>query len=95
MTFALECQPHEAAAEALLSISASAASGRDMMVDFRDTVDAGLAHYGYDAASGPRLRAIFDEAYPALRKRYGDWHGFDAMFVPHFGGQAAGTYLGY
>ncbi len=68
---------------------------RDMMVDFRETVAAGLAKNGYDAASGANLRSVFDESYPALRSRYGDWHGFDAMFVPHFGGQAGGTYLGY
>ena len=68
---------------------------RNMMVDFRDTVAAGLERHGYEAASGANLRAVFDEAYPILRSRYGDWHGFDAMFVPHFGGQAAGTYLGY
>ena len=68
---------------------------RDMMVDFRDTVSAGLSRYNYDAASGQTLRAVLDEAYPILRDRYGDWHGFDAMFVPHFGGQAGGVYLGY
>lgn len=68
---------------------------RNMMVDFRDVVDRGLQEHGYDAASGANLRAVFDRAYPILRRRYGDWHGFDAMFVPHFGGQASGTYLGY
>lgn len=68
---------------------------RDMMVDFRETVASELAKYDYNAASGANLRAVFDVAYPALRDRYGTWHGFDAMFVPHFGGQAGGTYLGY
>jgi len=68
---------------------------RDMMVNFRETVAAGLAKYNFDAASGANLRAVFDEVYPVLREQYGDWHGFDAMFVPHFGGQAGGTYLGF
>jgi len=68
---------------------------RNMMVSFRDTIATGLSRYGYDAASGDTLRKVFDEAYPVLRERYGEWHGFDAMFVPHFGGQAGGTYLGF
>ena len=68
---------------------------RDMMVDFREAVAAGLAKYDYEAASGRDLRAVMDEVFPVLRERYGHWHGFDAMFVPHFGGQAGGTYLGF
>lgn len=68
---------------------------RTMMVDFRDAVTASLAKYDYDAASGTNLRAVFAEVYPELRDRYGHWHGFEAMFVPHFGGQAGGTYLGF
>ena len=68
---------------------------REMMVDFRNTVTQALARYEFDAASGTNLRAVFEEAYPELRDRYGEWHGFDAMFIPHFGGQAGGAYLGY
>jgi glyoxylase-like metal-dependent hydrolase (beta-lactamase superfamily II) len=68
---------------------------RDMMVGFRETVSAELAQYDYDAASGANLRAVFTEVYPVLKKRYGHLHGFDAMFVSHFGGSAGGTYLGF
>ena len=68
---------------------------RNMMVDFRKIVGEKLETFNNNAASGSNLRAILDEVYPVLQERYGDWHGFDAMFVPHFGGQVSGTYLGY
>jgi len=45
---------------------------REMMVAFRETVAAGLAEHNYEAASGANLRAVFDEAYPTLRDRYGE-----------------------
>ena len=57
---------------------------RNMMVDFRDAVSVGLSKFNYEAASGKNLRAVMDGVYPVLQERYGDWHGFDAMFVPHF-----------
>ena len=66
-----------------------------MMVDFRELTVAAMAKYGYHAADGATIRAAFDQVYPKLKARYGDWHGFDAMFIPHFGGQVGGTYLGF
>jgi glyoxylase-like metal-dependent hydrolase (beta-lactamase superfamily II) len=68
---------------------------RNMMADFREVVVAGLARHNFEAADGATMRQVFDEAYPALHAKYGHWHGFEAMFVPHFGGQYGGTYLGY
>ena len=70
-------------------------SYRDMMVDFRETVVAALAVHDYDAADGARLRRVLRSVYPALAKRHGHRIGFNAMFLPHFGGQAGGTYLGF
>lgn len=68
---------------------------RNMMVDFRETVGRALAEYDYDAADGRRLRKILREVYPVLAKKHGHRIGFDSMFIPHFGGQAGGTYLGF
>ncbi len=68
---------------------------RDMMVDFRETVVQALAKYDHDAANGEYLRAVLKEVYPVLAERHGHRIGFDAMFIPHFGGQAGGMYLGY
>lgn len=70
-------------------------SYRDMMVDFRETVGTALAEYDYDAADGARLRKVLREIYPVLARKHGHRIGFDSMFIPHFGGQAGGTYLGY
>ncbi|BBM03151.1 MBL fold metallo-hydrolase [Microbulbifer sp. GL-2] len=68
---------------------------RDMMVDFRKTVEREMAKLEYEPDQGKKLRAIFDVVYPELQEKYGHWHGFDAMFVPHFAGQIGGTYLGF
>jgi len=66
-----------------------------MMVDFRETVLEALSPYEYDAANGERLRTVLKKVYPKLAEKYGHRTGFDAMFVPHFGREAAGIYLGY
>ena len=70
-------------------------SYRNMMVDFREAVVQGLAKDDYDAADGGRLRKVLREVYPVLAAKHGHRIGFDAMFIPHFGGQAGGTYLGF
>lgn len=70
-------------------------SYRNFMVDFQQTVTTALSAYDYDAADGDRLRSVLRDVYPELRARHGDRLGFDGMFVPHFGRQAAGTYLGF
>ena len=70
-------------------------SYRDMMVDFRQAVLAELAQHDYDAADGSRLREVLKRVYPKLKKEHGHRIGFNAMFIAHFGGQAAGTYLGF
>ena len=70
-------------------------SYRDFMVDFREAVVDGLAKHDHDAAHGGRLRRVLREVYPVLAAKHGHRTGFDVMFIPHFGGQAGGTYLGY
>ena len=37
----------------------------------------------------------FDGVYLPLKKKYGDWHGFDQMILPHIIRNFTGTYLGY
>ncbi len=70
-------------------------SYRNMMVDFRETVLEALSPYEYDAANGERLRTVLKKVYPKLAEKYGHRTGFDAMFISHFGREAAGAYLGY
>lgn len=70
-------------------------SYRDFMVDFRASVLEALAAHDYDAADGARLRKVLRQVYPKLARTHGHRKGFDAMFIPHFGGQAGGSYLGY
>jgi len=68
---------------------------RQMMRDYRSVAAAAVAKRGGVPASGAMVRDVFDEAYPALKAKYGDWLGFDSMFVPHFIGSVGGNYLGY
>lgn len=69
---------------------------RDMMVKMEETIRLGLLARGAEAAvDGRAARAVLKESYDVLSAEYGDWHGFDAMFVPKFGRYYGGTYLGY
>jgi hypothetical protein len=69
---------------------------RDMTVDFQQTVRSEmLARSVESATDGTVMREVLKASYDRLEPRYRDWHGFDAMFVPRFGRQVGGTYLGY
>ena len=69
---------------------------RNMTVDFQTTVkDEILARGPESPTSGPALSASLRAAYAKLQPKYGDWHGFDDMFIPKFGRHVGGTYLGY
>jgi glyoxylase-like metal-dependent hydrolase (beta-lactamase superfamily II) len=68
---------------------------RNMMADFKHVVERELAKYEYQPEGSESIEAVFDVAYPELKAKYGDWHGFDAMFVPQFVGQVGKTFLGY
>ena len=69
---------------------------RDMTVEFQQTVRSEMLARGIESATdGAVMREILKASYDRLEPRYGDWHGFDAMFVPRFGRQVGGTYLGY
>jgi glyoxylase-like metal-dependent hydrolase (beta-lactamase superfamily II) len=69
---------------------------RNMTVDFQAAVREQLVNRGMEAAANEAaLRESLRAAYAKLQPKYGDWHGFDEMFVPKFGRHYGGTYLGY
>lgn len=69
---------------------------RKMTVDFKTTVENEVVARGIESPTdGPALRASLRAAYAKLHPEYGDWHGFDDMFIPRFGRHAGGAYLGY
>ncbi|MEN9521604.1 MAG: hypothetical protein RLZZ381_4192 [Cyanobacteriota bacterium] len=68
---------------------------RDFMVEVRNRSETALAERNYTATSGKIIKDIFDEVYPALKEKYGHWHGFDSMAFPLFLRQVGGVYLGH
>lgn len=68
---------------------------RDMTARFHETVRSELAENDYHAADGAAMRRGLQAAYDKLEPEYGDWHGFNEMFVPKFGRHWGGVYLGY
>jgi glyoxylase-like metal-dependent hydrolase (beta-lactamase superfamily II) len=69
---------------------------RNMTVDFQSAVKSELLARGLEGATdGKIMREVLSAAYDKLEPKYGDWHGFQAMFVPKFGRHFGGTYLGY
>lgn len=45
--------------------------------------------------SGTKFEAYFDDIYPVLQPKYGNWHGFTAMFIANIVRDIAGESLGY
>jgi glyoxylase-like metal-dependent hydrolase (beta-lactamase superfamily II) len=68
---------------------------RQLMIDFRAASAALVADMGGNPSRGAGQRARIGAAYRMLQAKYGDWHGFDAMFIPHFLGGIGGAYLGF
>ena len=68
---------------------------RNMTAAFHEAVRAELAGNDYHAADGAALRRSIKAVYDKLEPEYGDWHGFNEMFVPKFGRHWGGSYLGY
>ena len=64
-----------------------------MMEDLRATMTAAIARHDVETEEG--LAGIFDEVYPAWKKRYGHLHGFDQMAALGMVRQMAGVNLGY
>jgi glyoxylase-like metal-dependent hydrolase (beta-lactamase superfamily II) len=69
---------------------------RNMTVDFQAAVREEFLTRGTElAVDAPQAREALRAVYTKLQPKYGDWHGFDAMFVPKFGRHFGGAYLGY
>ena len=69
---------------------------RNMTVDFQTAIREQFIARGVETAvNGDQMRQALRAVYAKLQPKYGDWHGFDAMFVPKFGRHFGGAYLGY
>jgi glyoxylase-like metal-dependent hydrolase (beta-lactamase superfamily II) len=67
-------------------------------VDFlklsRSLAKQSIAKHGA-VEDGVPFEDYFDDIYPALQAKYGDWHGFGAMFVVNMVRDVTGETLGY
>jgi len=57
--------------------------------------DALARHKGQLGGDGAPLEDYFDEIYPQLEAKYGEWHGFGAMFIPNMSRDVEGELLGF
>lgn len=53
-----------------------------------------LAKHG-SINDGARFEDYFDDIYPVMQPKYGDWHGFGAMFISNMVRDVTGEVLGY
>ncbi len=68
---------------------------RDMTVGFHEYLESELLARLDRAEEDETIGEILRVAYPALRAKYGHWHGFEEMFVAKFGRHLGGAFLGY
>ncbi|MCP4933209.1 MAG: MBL fold metallo-hydrolase [bacterium] len=68
---------------------------RDMTVGFQELVKQELLKRIDRAEESETIGNILRSAYPKLKAKYGDWHGFEEMFVAKFGRHLGGAFLGY
>ena len=75
---------------------------RDMMEYSRQLARNALRQSGtpgiaasLQAGSGNQMGTYFDAVYPAMEERYGDWHGFNDMFILNLVRDIVGESLGY
>lgn len=68
---------------------------RDMTTGFHEVIERELLARIDRAEEDATIGEILRVAYPALKAEYGDWHGFEAMFVAKFGRHLGGSFLGY
>jgi glyoxylase-like metal-dependent hydrolase (beta-lactamase superfamily II) len=60
----------------------------------RSLAKESLARHGA-LAEGARFEDFFDDIYPVMKDKYGDWHGFGAMFISNMVRDVTGEALGY
>jgi hypothetical protein len=66
-----------------------------MMEEGRRLAREALLATGTPGVRRRQMGAYFDAVYPPMRARYGDWHGFDEMFVLNLVRDLVGEALGY
>jgi len=70
---------------------------RDFFNDSRQAVLAGLDKHGWlnEEDVGKWFRSVTGDTRSALDDKYGHWHGYDEMILPHMLRQVSGSYLGF
>jgi len=68
---------------------------RNMLEYGRALARAAIKKVGTFGVQDRQLGAYFDEVYFPMRKRYGDWHGFDEMAVLNIVRDIEGEGLGH
>lgn len=68
---------------------------RDMLLYGCQLAREALALYGGPGVKSGNWAKYFDYMYPKMKARYGDWGGFNEMFVLNFVGDVTGEALGY
>jgi len=60
----------------------------------RELAKQSIAKHG-TIEDGTPFEEYFDDIYPVLKEKYGDWHGFGAMFISNMVRDVTGETLGY
>lgn len=68
---------------------------RDMMEDGRKLAQAAIRQHGTPGVQENQMGRYFDTVYPAMEDKYGQWHGFNEMFVLNVVRDVVGESLGY
>jgi hypothetical protein len=68
---------------------------RDMMEDGRRLAKSAIREQGTPGVRKHQMGRYFDAVYYPMREKYGDWHGFDEMFVLNLVRDVVAEALGY
>ena len=68
---------------------------RDMMEEGRRLANDAVRKIGTPGVQQHQMGDYFDEVYITMHEKYGDWHGFDEMFVLNLVRDVVGESLGY
>ncbi len=68
---------------------------RDMLEDGRRLAREAIAKAGSFGTRSSQMSTYFQTVYPPMREKYGDWHGFDEMFILNLVRDIEGEALGH
>jgi glyoxylase-like metal-dependent hydrolase (beta-lactamase superfamily II) len=68
---------------------------RDMMEEGRRLANEAIHKSGTPGVGKDQMGQYFDVVYYPMRKKYGDWHGFNQMFVLNLVRDVVGESLGF